>query len=42
MALIQTVEHENAEGETKEAFDTLQAMIGASIMMKTFKMDQVC
>jgi alkylhydroperoxidase family enzyme len=28
MALIKTVKHEQAEGETKEAFDTLQAMIG--------------
>ena len=28
MALIQTVAHEKAEGETKEAFDTLKAMIG--------------
>ena len=28
MALIQTVEYEQAEGETKEAFDTLKAMIG--------------
>ena len=28
MALIQTVKHEAAEGETKEVFDTLKAMIG--------------
>jgi len=28
MALIQTVAHDQAEGDTKEAFDTLKGMIG--------------
>ena len=28
MALIKTVAHDQAEGDTKEAFDTLKAMIG--------------